>query len=163
MVGDWGVNDKETPGIPHSFSEVLGVALSCISQTDLVSGIGGLDAVKGASFDQAVIEAYLWNNVRAFMRNFSINEETIALNVVKEVGHGNTFLMHPHTAKNFKKELFFRDENRLAWEMTYSDNMVPEAKDIARKLLKDHTVPSLDKSILQKGDQIISDYEKISS
>lgn len=160
MVGDWGVNDKEEPGIPHSFSEVMGVALSCMSYTDLVSGIGGLDAVKGASFDQAVIESYIWEDVRAFMREIIISEETAALNVVKEVGHGNTFLRHPHTARNFKKEFFFRDEKIKAWENTNSDDMVPEAKEIARKILKEHEVLSIDGSIVQEGDRLIGEYEK---
>lgn len=160
MVGDWGINDKETPGVPHSFSEIMGVALSTMSNTDLVSGIGGLDAVKGAAFDQAVIEAYIWEHVRAFMRNFKISPETIALDVVKQVGHGNTFLMHPHTARNFKKELFFRDDKILSWERTYSDSMIPEAREIAKKILKEHTVPAMDKSIIERGNELISDYEK---
>lgn len=160
MVGDWGVNDKETPGIPHSFSEVMGVALSTMSGTDLISGIGGLDAVKGASFDQAVIESILWEDVKTFMRHFTISEETIALDVVKQVGHGNTFLMHPHTAKHFKKELLFRDEAKARWGKTYSTDMVPEARMIAKSILKEHTVEPLDKDVLRKGNEILSAFEK---
>lgn len=160
MVGEWGINDKETPGVPHSFSEVMGVALSSMANSDLISGIGGIDAVKGASFEQAVIESYIWENVQGFMRTFEISEETIALDVVRQVGHGNTFLAHVHTARNFKKELFFFDEKKKDWERTYSDAMVPEAKRIAKEILRDHTVPAIDGDVKRRGDEVIAEYER---
>ena len=160
MVGDWGINDKDTPGIPHPFTTILGITLSTMTNTDLVSGIGGIDAVKGVAFDQAVIEANIWRNVRAYMRDVTISEEKIALDVVKEVGHGNTFLTHPHTARNFKKELHFFDERTLAWEATLSNSMVPEAKEIARSILKEHTVPALDPAVVRAGDELIDAYRK---
>ncbi len=160
MVGEWGINDKEAPGIPQSFSEVMGVALSSMGNTDLISGIGGLDAVKGVSYEQAVIESHIWEHVRGFMRRFEVSDETIALDVVKQVGHGNTFLSHVHTARNFKKELFFFDEAKKDWERTYSDAMVPEAKEIAKKILREHEVPSLDGDMKLQGDEVIAAYEK---
>ncbi len=160
MVGDWGINDKATPGIPHAFTTILGITLSTMANTDLISGIGGIDAVKGVAFDQAVIEANIWKNVRAYMRDVTISEETIALDVVKEVGHGNSFLSHIHTARNFKKELRFFDEKTLGWEATLSDGMVPEARDIARQILKEHTVPPIDEAVVHAGDEIIARYVK---
>jgi trimethylamine--corrinoid protein Co-methyltransferase len=160
MVGDWGLNDKEELGLPHSFTESMGVALSTMGNSDLVSGIGGIDAVKGVSYEQAVIESRIWEDFRSFMRPFTFDEETIALDVVKKVGHGNTFLTHPHTARNFRKELFMRDESILKWEKTYSDEMVPEAREIAKRILREHQVPSLDTAVLEAGRGLIADYEK---
>ncbi|HEX9907477.1 MAG TPA: trimethylamine methyltransferase family protein [Thermoplasmata archaeon] len=160
MVGDWGINDKPEPGIPHSLTQIFGVALTTMSGTDLAGGMGGLDAVKGASLEQLVIDAYMWDNLRAYMRKFTFNEETAALDVIKAVGHGNTFLTHPHTLKNFKKELHFWDPNKLAWEASYSDKMVPEARRIAKELLRTHQVPPLDKTVLKQGDDLIRQFEK---
>lgn len=160
MVGDWGVNDTPDPGVPHTFTEVMGLCLSTMGNSDLVSGIGGLDAVKGASFDQAVIESALWENVRHFMKRYTVSKETIALDVVKKVGHGGTFITHPHTAKNFKSELIFKDPTFAKWEATLSRAMVPEAKEIARKLLAEHRVPAIDKEIISKGDAAIAQFER---
>jgi len=160
MVGDWGINDKEEPGMPHSFSEIVGVFLTTLSGTDMAGGMGGLDAVKGASLEQMVIDANLWDNLRAYARHFTFTPETIALDVVKAVGHGNTFLTHPHTARLFKKELSFWDPKKLAWEQTYSDKMVPEAYEIVLKTLEEHKVPEIDKAVLEKGNRMIKDFEK---
>ena len=160
MVGDWGINDKDTPGIPHSMTQIFGVALTTMSGTDLAGGMGGLDAVKGASLEQMVIDAIIWENLRAYMRKFEFNEATAALDVIRAVGHGNTFLTHPHTLRNFKKELHFWDPAKLEWEASLSDRMVPEAKRMAKQLLKEHQVPPIDKDALRRGDELIRSYEK---
>lgn len=160
MVGDWGINDSDRPGISHAFSATMSVALTTLSGTDLAGGMGGLDAVKGASLEQMVIDANLWENVRPFMKRFSFDEEAAALDVISAVGHGNTFLSHPHTSRHFRKELHFWDESKLAWEKTLSDAMVPEAKEVAYKLLREHKVPAMDASVVRQGDQIIKEYER---
>jgi trimethylamine--corrinoid protein Co-methyltransferase len=160
MVGDWGVNDTMDPGVPHTFSEVMGLCLSTMGNSDLVSGIGGLDAVKGASFDQAVIEAKLWENIRQFMRSYVISKELTALDTVKQVGYGGTFITNPHTAKHFKKELIFKDSSFAHWEATRSSAMVPEARQIAKKLLAEHRVEGFDKDVLSGGNEIIARFEK---
>jgi len=159
-VGDWGINDKEEPGMPHSFTEIFGVALTLFSGTDLAGGMGGLDAVKGAALEQMVVDAYMWDDLRAYMRKFTFNDETAALDIVKAVGHGNSFLTHPHTLRNFKKELHFWDPKRLEWEATWSSRMIPEAKAVAKKLLKEHQVQPMDKTALRQGNELIEKYEK---
>lgn len=160
MVGDWGVNDTPEPGVPHTLTEIFGLSLSTMGNTDLVSGIGGLDAVKGASFDQAVIESKIWESVRWFMKNYTISKETIALDVVKQVGYGNTFITHPHTARNFKSELIFKDPSLAKWEVNKSTAMVPEAKEIARKLLAEHRPPAIEKDVVARGDEVIARFER---
>ncbi len=158
MVGQWGVNGNE-PGMPVSFSELYSIAVTTLAGTDMCSGMGGLEDAKGASLEQMVIDAALWEHCRALMRNFDVNEETIALDVIRSVGHGNTFIKHPHTRRNFRKELYFRDKARLAWEATLSDGMVPEARAIVRSLLRDHEVPRLDRDIARQGDELIREFE----
>ena len=159
-VGDWGLNDKEEPGIPHSFTEVFGVVLTTMCGTDICGGMGGLDAVKGAALEQLVIDAYMWDDLRAYQRTYTFDEAHAALDVIKAVGHGNSFLTHPHTLRNFKKELHFWDPQKLAWEATLSNKMVPEAKAVAKKLLKEHSVEAIDKSVVGRGDALIRDFEK---
>lgn len=82
-----------------------------------------------------------------------------AIDVMKEVGPGNTFLTHPHTLRNYKKELFFLNREKAEFSV-FSKNMVPEAKAIAKKLLNEHQVPQLEKDVIFKGDEMIMKFEK---
>ncbi len=159
MVGQWGVDGKK-PGMDKSFNELATVALTMISGTDCCSGMGGLDSALGASLEQMVIDAYLWEGFRPVMRNMVISEETIAFDVMKAVGQGGTFLTQPHTALNFKKELYLPDKKKLAWESTLSNKMVADARKVVIKALKEHVVPPVDKSTVKQGDEMIRKYEK---
>ncbi|HIH01748.1 TPA: hypothetical protein HA259_06720, partial [Thermoplasmata archaeon] len=97
--------------------------------------------------------------VRKQMTAFEITKETVALDVTREVGHGNTFLTHVHTARNFRKEIIQRDMDRARFEATLSRSMVPEAKEIAKRLLKEHQVPRLEDSVVKAGDAVIREHE----
>ncbi|MEM3038953.1 MAG: trimethylamine methyltransferase family protein, partial [Thermoplasmata archaeon] len=112
------------------------------------------------AIEQQVIDSYVWENVRKFMTPISITKEACALEVIKAVGHGNTFLSHIHTARNFKKEIILRDPEKGKFEATMSNRMAADAREIALRILKEHDVPELEKSILKQGDEIIREHEK---
>jgi trimethylamine--corrinoid protein Co-methyltransferase len=158
-TGSWGVNGA-IPGVPMSFTELSAIAMSMFSGTDIAAGAGGLDQAKGGSLEQLLIDAYIWDNYKSFLRRFEITREKIALDVVREVGHGNSFLQHPHTARNFRKELFFRDKAKAAFESTNSTAMIPEARKAVRKILEEHVVQKLDKDVLKQGEAIIKNIQK---
>jgi len=159
-VGDYGLNDTDEPGLPQTFSETMGIAVSTMGGTDLCCGIGSLSHAKGMSLEQIVIDTYAWENIRKFMTPFEISKETAALDVIRQVGHGNTFLQNIHTAKNFRKEIILRDPAKGRFEATLSRSMVAEAREIARKLLKEHHVEALEKAVVKEGDAVIRDFEK---
>jgi trimethylamine--corrinoid protein Co-methyltransferase len=159
MVGDWGLNDTPEPGFPHTFSETMGIAISTMTGSDMQGGIGALDNAKGTALEQEVIDSYVWENVRKQMTVFEISRTTAALDVIREVGHGNTFLTNIHTARNFRKEVIERDPDKGRFEATISRAMVPEARAIAKRLLKEHQVPRLDRSVVEAGDRVIKEHE----
>ncbi|HDP96395.1 MAG TPA: hypothetical protein ENN25_01720 [Euryarchaeota archaeon] len=159
MTGCMGI-DAEKIGNPTQFGETAANVMTTMSGTDLCSGAGGIDNDRACALEQVVVDAYLWEDFRAFMRKFEINEKTFALDVIREVGHGNTFLSHPHTARNFRNEIYFRKEKMELYGATRSDIMVPDARDVVKKALSEHRVDPLDKDIIERGDKIIGDYEK---
>ena len=159
MVSSWGTESKN-PGYEGSMGELLGTIVANFVGSDLCSGAGSLDSAKGAALEQIVLDSYFWEDIQRFVRKFDVTEETIALDVVKSVGHGNTFLRHLHTVKNFRKEIVMRDKKTQVWQQTMSTKMAPEAKAIAKKVLAEHQVPKLDGSVLKKGEAILSEYEK---
>jgi trimethylamine--corrinoid protein Co-methyltransferase len=158
-TGCFGGSDS-TIGMSKSYCETSTTALSVMG-TDLVVGMGGTNNALANSYEQLVIDAYLWDCYRSFLKNHEITEEKVALDVVKEVGHGKDFLQHEHTLANFKKELTLWDKKKLAMQTTLSDNMVPEAKAIAKDLIKNHVVPALDSEILEQGNTILDEYDKL--
>lgn len=159
LVASWGVETVE-PGMNSSFSEGFGTALGTFSGSDMMSGAGSLDHAKGAALEQVVLDSYLWADIRAYMKKYTVSKEKIALDVIEQVGHGNTFLTNPHTVKNFKLETPFRDQKKKLWQATLSNRMADEARAEARRIMKEHDVPTLDASVLKQGGEIVKAYEK---
>ena len=159
MVSSWGTESME-PGLQVSFSELATTLLGTMSGSDLISGAGSIDSAKGACLEQVVIDAYLWEDCREFMRGYEISEESAALDIVEEVGHGNSFLNHIHTARNFRRELVFRDQAKKQWQATLSTKMATEARKVAKEILAGHKVLPIDASVAARCEALIEGYEK---
>ena len=159
QISDWGV-DGEDLGMMKTFSELTSSTLTSLCGSDLSQGMGSWGTAKGAALEQVVIDAYAWENYKQFMNKYTISEQTAAVDVIRQVGHGGTYLTNPHTMKNFRKELHFRNKKTVPWEATMSNKMVPEAREIVKKLLKEHQVKEIDKGIVKKGDELVRKYEK---
>jgi len=162
MVGNLGTSNS-VPGLPSSFSEIAVGCLSTFAGNDLVAGMGSIDVAMACSMEQLVIDANFWEDFRVFMRRFTINRESCALDIMKEVGHGHSFIAHPHTVENFRKELHFWDKEKLGMQATLSTEMVPAARETARKLLREHEVAALDSDLIAQGDEILKFYEQEST
>ena len=157
MAGVLGI-DGDKPGVGIPYGELSSLMLSSMSGTDLCSGLGGIDLDKGCSLEQVVIDSIMWEEYRAFMRNFSVTEETAALDVIKRVGQGNNFLNDPHTVRNFRNQMFMRGKKTSLYGSTMSDKMVSDAKDVVKKTLREHSVEPLDKEVLKKGSSLLTSY-----
>lgn len=157
-TSSWGFETME-PGIESSLSEAFGVLLNTMSGTDCMSGAGSLDHAKGASLEQVVIDSAVWEDIRTYMHRFPVSKETVALDVVEAVGHAGTFLKHMHTVRNFREETFIRDKSRRSWQATMSTKMALEAREAARKVLREHEVPPLPADVLRKGAELVKGYE----
>ena len=160
MIGDWGLCAGKKPGVDKAFSEVSSTALDTFSGADLICGFGSIDDAKGCSLEQVVIDSYTWENWRLFLRSVTVDEASIALDVLREVGHGGTFISHMHTVRNFRESLVRRDPDKTRWEATLSDSMVPEARAVAKKILSEHEPVRIDRALVDQGDAIVRGYER---
>ncbi len=159
LTCSWG-SESKMPGIGSSFGEFFGTALGTFCGSDMMSGAGSLDSAKGAALEQVVLDGAIWEDIRGYMKRFRVDRETIALDVIGQVGHGNTFLTHPHTARNFKTETVFRDAKTRHWGATLSNAMAGELREVAKKMLAEHKVPSLNRDVLDSGNEILKAYER---
>jgi trimethylamine--corrinoid protein Co-methyltransferase len=159
MVGSFGTT-AELPGMDGSFCEIFSCAGTTLSGTDLAAGMGSILAAKGCSFEQLIIDAYTWECFRAFCRPHDISPATIALEVMREVGHSPAYLTHEHTVENFKSSITLWDREKLQLQKTYSQDSLPEARETALRLLAEHGVPYLDRHLVAEGDRLLSVYER---
>ena len=127
--------------------------------SDIVTGMGSVDSAKGISYEQFMVDSYMWDCCKNYMHEVELSEEKIGLDAVKEVGHGNHFLTLPHTLKFLRGELAFWDDEKLGFLSLPREELRAEANKIVRGIMDEHEVEPLADGLLEKGDVIIKKYE----
>jgi trimethylamine--corrinoid protein Co-methyltransferase len=160
LVADAGWGDEIeacVSGVLTPVTQLTGI----MGGSDLVTGLGSIDSAKGISFEQFIVDSYMWDCCKNYLHEVEISEEKIGLDAVKEVGHGHNFLTHPHTLRYLRGELTFWEGEKLNL-LEMDDKEVPaEANRIVKGILDKHQVEPLANDLMEKGDAIIAKYEDI--
>jgi trimethylamine--corrinoid protein Co-methyltransferase len=156
--GGWGKEvEGGISGVMTPVTQLTGI----MGGSDIVTGLGSVDSAKGISFEQLIIDSYMWDCCKNYLYEVEISEEKIGLDAVKEVGHGHDFLTHPHTLRYIRGELASWEREKLDL-LEMDDNEMPaEANRIVRSILDKHQVEPLANDLIKKGDAIIAKYEDI--
>jgi len=86
-----------------------------------------------------VIDNEIISYAKRYMRGVDVQEETLAVELVRSVGIGGSFLDTLHTAEHFRREFFmpqvlFR-ERRAVWEAQGKERMNDRAEMIAEGII----------------------------
>jgi len=158
LVADagWG-GDTEAcvSGVLTPVNQLIGI----MGGSDLVTSLGDIDSAKGISFEQFIVDSYMWDCCKDYLHEVEISEEKIGLDAVKEVGHGHNFLTHPHTLRYLRGELTFWEKEKLDLLEMDDKEMPAEANRIVKSILDKHQVEPLANDLIEKGDAIIAMYE----
>jgi trimethylamine:corrinoid methyltransferase-like protein len=162
LVADAGWGDEieaSVSGVLNSVNQLTGI----MGGSDLVTGFGSIDSAKGISLEQLIVDSYMWDSSKKYMHEVEISEERIGLDVVKEVGHGHNFLMHPHTLKYLRGEISAWDREKLDFLEMDPKELPAAANKIVKSILDKHQVAPIASDLIEKGDAIIKKYEDIVS
>ena len=160
LVADAGWGDEieaSVSGVMTPVTQLTGI----MGGSDLVTGLGCVDSAKGISFEQFIVDSYMWDCSKNYMNEVEISEEKIGLDAVKEVGHGHDFLMHPHTLRYLRGELSAWDRKKLDLLEMDAQELPAAANKIVKSILETHKVEPIANDLVEKGDAIIKKYEDI--
>ncbi len=103
---------------------------------------GLLEFCTTLSYEKMVIDNESVGMALRAVRGVEVNRETIAAEIIEEVGPGGQFLDHPHTAKHVRGEFFFPTiadrQPRSVWEAAGSLDATKRARIKAKQILEDH-------------------------
>jgi len=160
LVADAGWGDDLETAVAGWFtpiSQLMGI----MGGSDLVTGFGCVDSAKGISFEQFIIDSYMWDCSKNYMNEVVISEERIGLDAVKDVGHAHDFLTHPHTLQYLRGELTTWDREKLDFLEMDNKEMPAEANKVVKSILDKHQVAPIAADLIEKGDVIIEKYEEL--
>ena len=158
------VTSANVPGPQACYEKVMSGILPILAGADVVGGAGGLACSMTASLVELVVDDELCKAMISSIRGVEVNDETLALDVVHNVGPGGHYLAQKHTMNHFMKEQFIPElidrSGYDEWKKNGEKSLVDRAKEKVKKILEEHSVPPLDKDIQKELDSIIKRAEK---
>lgn len=159
LVSDMGFGGDIKGGL-ENVQILINQIVGMTAHTDIITGMGYTDDAKGISFEQLVIDSYMWDLFRNFKKEIDVTEEKIGFDALKNIGPGGDFLTSDHTLKYLRSDLTIWNQAKTNLLNMDNAGMAKEANRIARQIIREHQVPSLDGTVIQRGDEIIRAYEK---
>jgi len=80
--------------------------MSALSGINLIHDCGYLASGTVGSLEMAVICSEIISMVSRIVTGIDVNDETLAMDVMREVGPKGSFLTHKHTVISMRKEVF---------------------------------------------------------
>jgi trimethylamine--corrinoid protein Co-methyltransferase len=115
--------------------------ITALAGANLIYGSGMLES--GITFDvaQLVLDNEFVRMIKHTLKGFPVNNETLAVDVIKEVGHAKDFLAHDHTFRHMRAqsqpELIDR-KGMEDWMAAGGHDIYARAREKAKSILKNH-------------------------
>jgi trimethylamine---corrinoid protein Co-methyltransferase len=107
IYGLGGGVEAKTPDAEAASEAMMNMLLNALAGMTMSQSLGTLAWGLYGSQEMVVICDQLADMIKRVLDGVTINDDTLALDVIREVGHGGSYLEHMHTAANFRQELFF--------------------------------------------------------
>ncbi len=162
----WGMcmmTDSKIFDAQAGYEKMASLLMAMLSGNDQVLG-GLMDSNNVASLEGLVIENEMVGMAKRIVRGIDINDEKLAVNIIKEVGPRETFLKSKHTLRHYENEVWMPAiAERRFWGDWMSDggkDIQVRAKAKAKEILRSHVVEPLPGHVVKEIDRITSEAEK---
>jgi len=158
-----GCSDSKLPDIQAGIESALWILWTALSGANLVHDVGYLESGLTCSLEMIVLGDELIGLVRRLMAGMSITPETLALDVIHEVGPGGNYFLAPHTTRNYKKVWYPRLLDRRAyqgWLDAGQPSALDNARHLARKIVATHQPAPLPKAVSETLHALVAEADE---
>ncbi len=138
--------------------------LAALSGVNYITCVGTTESTTAGAHELTVIDNELISMVERIARGIEVNETTLALDVIKNVGPGGNYLMEGHTQQHFRSEHYIpklaNRDKRDIWEKGGKKDMVVKAREKALEILANHKPKDIDQRLAKELDDYVEMVKK---
>jgi trimethylamine---corrinoid protein Co-methyltransferase len=138
-----GRTDSTYPGYQAGMEKAFSMLMPILCGSVGIGTLGALENCMIFSPQQLVIDNDLVGSVRCLLNGFEVSDETLGVDVIKEIGPSGSFMAHEHTLRHLRDE---KDPSklysRLAWTAANASSTLKleeKAKQTAATLMQRET------------------------
>jgi trimethylamine--corrinoid protein Co-methyltransferase len=152
------VCDAKSPDAQASYESMMSLLMARVCGINFVLHSAGiLESYNCMSYEKFVIDDEMCGMVKRIKRGYEVNPDTLAFDVVKEVGPGGHFLDKDHTFDHFRTEFYqpqlSNRDDYTSWQTNGSPLSMETANRRYKEILETYDAPELppdvDKDLLK--------------
>ena len=158
-----GTSDSQVPDEQATLESGFSTFIATMTGANLNHDVGYLNFGLTGSLEMVVVGDEIIDQVRRMKRGIEVNDETLALDAIREVGHQGHHLVHPHTLKHLRKvqwrpKLISR-KGYEQWEKEGRLTLMERARQKLQHILETYQPPAIPEETLQKIRQQVERFK----
>jgi len=151
------------PDAQLGYEKALTGLMAALAGTNVIYGLGMLETGITLDFGQLVMDNEFAGLIKFIINGIPVNDETLAVDVIHEVGPFKDFLAQKHTLKHMNtqsKPVLIDRRRRTKWEELGGTDIYERAREKAKEILETHKPKPLPDNVLSSIRSIITDAEE---
>jgi trimethylamine--corrinoid protein Co-methyltransferase len=162
--GTAGCTDSHLVDQQAAIEATQSVLYSALSGANLVHDTGYMASGTQGALEMIALVDEIVGYAKFITNGIRVDEETLAVDVMNQVGPGGEYLTSQHTFKHFREQLYSQSlmdrQQRDKWEESGSKTLRDRLGEKVQDILKNHQPQPLPKEALDTIKQVLGQYEK---
>ena len=159
-----GASDSKAPDNQTGYEFTLSVTLSALAGANIIFGSGVLEQGLTIDYAKLILDAEMIRMIQTATRGVTISDETLAFDIIHEVGPGGAYISHDHTFQSMRSqsrtELFDRRSRGNWMKKTRGEAMTDRAYEAAAKIIEEHQPHPLPDGAAETMRKIVMEFEQ---
>ncbi|MDR1676998.1 MAG: trimethylamine methyltransferase family protein [Deltaproteobacteria bacterium] len=159
-----GATDSKALDAQAGAESAMSILIHALSGISLIHDVGYVDSGMASSAAMMVLGDEIISWTKRIMAGMEVSAETLALEVIDNVGPGGNFLSHKHTASHFRRESWFpslfRKDQYDTWKSEGSPTCEQAMYQKTGQLLENHKPRPVSESLLEELKKMATEAEK---
>jgi len=158
-----GVSDSKICDEQAGYERMANMLLPALAGAHGITSLGNLESYLTVSPAQMVIDNEIAGMILRGGSGIEVNDETLAVDVIRRVGPGGHFLTQKHSLQHVK-ELYIPEladrKTRGEWRDAGSKDIFERAEERVKKILEVHKPEPLEKGVQEELSRIVKEAER---
>lgn len=162
VFGLGGATDAKVLDQQCGIEMTISLMTALLHGANIVHDVGFMNSGLQGSLQMQVIANDTIGFLRAATKGVTVDDETLALDVVEELGTTGSYLDHPHTLRHFREPFYSKlfDKGSFSqWEKRGSLTMEDRAAKVVAEILETHVVEPLSIDVQKQIKTIVKEQQ----
>ncbi len=142
-------SDAKVLDLQAGVDYTAGIMQAILAGSNLIHDVGYMESGYTASWEGIVLADEIIDFMKSFLKGIPVDEDTLALDAIKNQGAGGSFIADQHTFDHFRyiwqPKLFDRG-NRESWEAAGSNDLGAKLNEKVKEILSTHVPEPLNEA-----------------